>query len=239
MKVNSKVKTAVRRLTRSAGYDLVPLAAGISSLQRRLLTEYAAVAVDVGANVGQYAERLRALGFEGQIVSFEPGADAFAALSVKALRSKGTWDARNVALSDVSGGATLRVSGNSVSSSLLDVAEEHLAAAPSSATVSTEQVKVSTLDEQLIDLDGPLRLKLDVQGLELSVLRGGPRTLQQTVAVQAEISFTHLYDGQTKWLDLCAFLQDNGFLLRYLEPGYEDRRTGFMLQADVVFVRAT
>lgn len=235
--VKAYVKTGLRRAIRSRGYDLVPTAGGISHLQGRLMQDTPTV-LDVGANVGQYAERLRDLGVDSRIISFEPGSRAYGTLARKASKASSRWDARNVALSSEAGTANLRVSANSVSSSLLDVAEAHLQAAPASRTQSTEEVRVSTLDAELDgDAGYPYWLKLDVQGLELRVLEGASRTLTRTRAIQAEVSFAPLYSGQTDWLELCRHLTEAGFLFRYMQPGYEDASTGFMLQADVLFVR--
>jgi FkbM family methyltransferase len=237
MRLNASFKTAVRRATRVLGYDLVPFAGGITSLQVRLLQSIPVV-VDVGANVGQYAERLRDLGYHGRIISFEPNIEAYGILQAKVARQRCRWDIHQVALSSEPGTATLNVSANSVSSSLLTVREEHLRAAPASTTIDRQVVAVSTLDLELTGVgEQPLWIKLDVQGLELPVLRGAQRTLDNTLVVQAEISFDDLYEGQTNWLELCQFLGSQGFTLRYLDGGYEDQATGYMLQADVLFMK--
>lgn len=237
-RLQASAKTAVRKATRRMGYDLVPTAGGLPALQQAILRATTPVAIDIGANVGQYAERLRDLGFAGQIISFEPGAQAYELLAEKA-KKQSHWHVRRRALSDQSGVAMLQVAANSVSSSLLPVAEEHVLAEPRSRTVSQEEVQVVTLDSEMQDeLGRPFWLKLDVQGHELAVLRGAEQTLSDTYAVQAEISFGDLYHGQADWLELCAFLIERGFRLRYLEPGFEDRKTGYMLQADVLFLRA-
>lgn len=235
-RATATAKTVIRRFSRRVGYDIVPLAAGLPALQRRLLCRPGVTALDVGANVGQYAERLRDVGFKGQIVSFEPGSAAFAILRQKASKDP-LWDARHVALSSANGTSTLHVSQNSVSSSLHAVANEHLSAAPRSRTIAAEEVSVDTLDVAVAGGHGQYWIKLDVQGHELAVLAGAERTLTDSFAVQAELSFTDLYDGQADWLTLCAFVREHGLRLRYLEPGYEDRSTGYMLQADALFLR--
>lgn len=205
-------------------------------MQRNLLSEVSTV-VDVGANVGQFAERVRDLGFGGRVISFEPGAEAFRLLQQHASRS-GDWEVRKLALGQAPGVARLNIARNSVSSSLLQVENLHVRADPKSETAATEQVQVSTLDIELNQAtQDPLYLKLDVQGFELSVLRGGDATLGKTRVVQVEVSFDDLYAEQTDWLSLCRHLQDRGFRVRYVDPGYEDRQTGRMLQADLVFVR--
>jgi hypothetical protein len=71
------------------------------------------------------------------------------------------------------------------------------------------------------------------------VLRGAKRVLDRTRAIQTEVSFDALYDDQTPWLDLCRHLQERDFLVRAIEPGFEDGKTGEMLQADLLFVRAS
>lgn len=155
MNVKAVAKATVRRAVRRLGFDVVPLAAGMPKLQPELLA-HTPVAIDVGANVGQYAERLRDIGFAGRIVSFGPGLQAFRTLNRKAA-GDAQWDARRYALGAQSGREILHVSANSVSSSLLDVADEHLRAAPRSRVVTRQEVEVSTLDEQLREeLRGPL-----------------------------------------------------------------------------------
>lgn len=190
--------------------------------------------VDVGANVGQFAERARSLGYSRDILSFEPSSDAFKVLDMRAKRD-GSWSTRRLALGDVPGTGNLNISSNSVSSSLLNVGERHLSAAPKSAIVATESVPISTLERELSELQARhIYLKLDVQGYELPVLRGAGESLKRTDIVRFEVSFDALYEGQSSWTDVCNVLQDNGFAIRYIEPGYEEESTGFMLQADFI-----
>jgi hypothetical protein len=113
----------------------------------------------------------------------------------------------------------------------------HLAAAPASREVETQPVAVSTLDAEVPDWANRLYLKLDVQGYERTALDGAKRTLERVSAIQLELSFDHLYKGQSNWIELCAWLEDFGFVLRYIEPGYEDPKSGAMLQADFLFLR--
>jgi hypothetical protein len=56
--------------------------------------------IDVGANVGQYAERLRKDAYTGWIVSFEPTAAAYEELAALANKD-GRWKAINIALGDM------------------------------------------------------------------------------------------------------------------------------------------
>ena len=55
---------------------------------RLLASERIDLLLDVGANEGQYALRMRRAGFQGRIVSFEPLSDAFAALERRAAATR-------------------------------------------------------------------------------------------------------------------------------------------------------
>lgn len=233
----STAGSVLRRVLRHEGYDVVPLAGGFTELQRRLLPT-ADVVVDVGANVGQYRRLVRGLGFAGPVVSFEPGADAYAALRTAATADP-QWETRRLALADAQGEATLQVSRNSVSSSLLSMREEHIRAAPGSEPSHCETVPVSTLDAELTGIGGAKWLKLDVQGAEMAVLRGGERILRTTVVIQTEMSLSPLYDGQTDFLELSGFLRDEGFRLCHVLPGFRDTDSGHLLQMDGLFVRTS
>jgi FkbM family methyltransferase len=234
--LTSSVKVLVRKLLRSAGYEVTRSSSAFSDMQRRLLARCDLVA-DVGANTGQYADLVRSLGFRGSVVSFEPQLAAANVLRARADRTPG-WDVRPVALGSEPGTATLRVSRNSVSSSLLDIREEHVRAAPRSSVIAREEVTVSTLDDELAAVPGrAVWLKLDVQGAELPILEGGAATLDRTLAVQSEMSLQPLYDGQTDYLDLCAHLRRNGFVLCHLTPGFTDPTSAALLQIDGLFAR--
>lgn len=57
-------------------------------------------------------------------------------------------------------------------------------------------------------------IKIDTQGYELEILRGAKRTLcNQVVAVEVEVEFASLYEGQPLFRDIDVFLSDCGFSL--------------------------
>lgn len=235
MNLDPRLKTAIRKVTRRWGYDLVPFDSDFIALQKSILRTIDLV-VDVGANTGQYAERLRQLGYAKPIISFEPGVDPYSYLAASARRD-GSWTARQVALGAGQGSAVLHVTANGMSSSLRQPLEAHVGADKGVRVVDSYKVAVATLDSELADDEGDsLWLKLDVQGHELEVLRGGPATLSRSLAVQVEMSFVQLYTDQAPWLDLVAHLLEKGLVLCHLDPGFVDRRTGFLQQADGLFL---
>ncbi len=104
------VLSRVRELVRRTGFDVtrypLPYASAdpSSAYVRRIGELGATVVLDVGANVGQFAQHLRAAGWEGRIVSYEPLSTAFGALSRNAAKDP-QWQVFNVALGATKGSA--------------------------------------------------------------------------------------------------------------------------------------
>jgi hypothetical protein len=75
-----------------------------------------------------------------------------------------------------------------------------------------DRIPVSTrrLDD-LPEIDPVDYLKLDVQGSELAILRGGQRTLAKTLIIHLEMPFVPIYRKQPLFGDLDAFLRSAGF----------------------------
>jgi FkbM family methyltransferase len=196
--------------------------------------------LDVGANTGQYAETLKANGFRGRVISFEPTSEAFRTLAQKAASDE-RWSCEQLALSDSEGMRPINLSANSWSSSLLPLAARSVRSAPGSVYVGSEAVTTSRLDtvaQRLFRPGDRVLLKLDVQGHELAVLRGGKRALTHIEAVESELSVVPLYEGQPLIVGVLVFLNQLGFELVALEPGYCDPHTGQVLQLDGLFVRS-
>lgn len=231
-------KARIRSVSRLAGYDIVRFRTSTSEHVAHLVADCRIDGlIDVGANEGQYAQRMRAYGFGGAVISFEPGAAAFRRLSSAAAKDR-AWECRMKALGRSPGETELFISENSVSSSTLAMTERHVAAAPESVYVARETVEVSTLDAELGGVGAEaLWLKVDVQGAELEVLAGGPGTLQRTQIVEIELSLAPLYEGQPLIAEVIQRLSDLGFNLVQFEPGLQNPDTGDLLQGDGIFKR--
>lgn len=233
-----KWKVPIQRAVRRLGYELTALEMSeVDHLTRLVERLDVDLLIDVGANQGQYATRFRQLGYQGDIVSFEPMSDAFASLA-KAARTDDRWQVKQLAVGAENGSATLHVAANSVSSSLLDVGEVHVAAAPESQQLRDETVTVTTLDDALT---GPsfqsAWLKIDTQGFESEVLAGATRSLAKVSVVQCELSLVELYVGQPHFLDVLQRIEALGFRTVRITPGFTDPTTGDLLQFDVTAAR--
>jgi FkbM family methyltransferase len=244
-RARAQLAEGVQRALRRLGYELhaypppIALDADDERRSRLLAARAISLVLDVGANEGQYAQRLRAAGYGGRIVSFEPLAEVHARLE-RATASDRSWEARRLALGEEDGEAELNVAANTYSSSLLPMGERHLESAPQSAYVGTETVPAARLDsiwDELARERDRVWLKLDVQGYELHVLRGAAAKLATVDVVQAEMALVPLYEGDVPWRELVDWLGERGFRLAGLEAGFGDPDTGELLQADGIFLR--
>ena len=196
--------------------------------------------LDVGANIGQFGERLFQAGFQGRLVSFEPLSSAHMKLSETAKRYSKWSVAPRAAVGRQAGETVINVSANMVSSSLLPIRGEHVDSAPSSRYVGTETVKVISLEDYLNESDGTrIFLKLDTQGFEFEVLKGAEKLLASSiVGVQTEFSLAPLYDGQPDYIELLAWLRDRNFQPWALCSEFSDTQTSRLLQANIVLFRS-
>jgi FkbM family methyltransferase len=220
----------LRRRHRNAPAD------AYAELRRGSITRYAPdLLVDAGASRGNYARRTRREGFEGRILSLEPLSQPFERLKRRSRRHP-LWECRRAAVGSRPGRATMFVSGNSVSSSLLEMTTVHSSAAPASATVGQETVEVVRIDELGIRPDERIFLKCDLQGYELEALRGAAGVLDQVVLAELELSMRELYSGQPLIDEVLAFLMGHGLCCIGLQQGFS-QPDGSWLQADGLFVR--
>jgi FkbM family methyltransferase len=194
--------------------------------------------LDVGANTGQYAARMRGIGYAGEIVSFEPMRAAYEELAANA-GGDSMWSCRDFALGDAESESRIHVSGNSVSSSILPMLPEHEKHAPASKVTNDETIRVKRLDG-LPDWNAwagkkGIWLKIDVQGYEDHVLAGASGCLDRVAAIQLELSLRPLYSNQLTLSPMLERLEELGFDPVAFEPGFTDKQSGELLQVDGIF----
>ena len=142
------------------------------------------ICVDAGANSGWYTLLLAELaGPDGAVHAFEPDPRAFAQLAENVALNRNRADVRlnNIALGRSSGTMPLYTTRNSQLSSLHPIAPDflphhaaaHDAARPSHVTVTTLDAYAGLMGLPRIDF-----IKLDVEGSEFDVLRGGERIIR-------------------------------------------------------------
>ena len=195
---------------------------------------------DVGANAGQFGVLLREIGFDGKIISFEPLSDAREIL-LNISKNDPLWQiALQTAIGEENGEIEIQIAGNSQSSSVLDMLDTHVRAAPDSKYIGKEKVALRTLDSiapDYMDSNSIAFIKIDTQGYETQVMNGAKKLMSQIVGLQVEISLVPLYKGQCLFDEMLKKLKNDGFELWSISTVFSDPNTAQLLQVDATFFR--
>jgi FkbM family methyltransferase len=222
MRLRAAIRSAVRNVT---GYDVhkfdprfsphaihaIDVGRGPYEDIAQRLTDPCPVLFDVGANIGQTTEQLIKLFPTAQIHAFEPGADAFCALSA-AYSARKEVNLNKIGVAAHSGTKPFFENSMSLLSSFLRIGVEGWGI-PTRRSV----VPVITIDEYC-SMHGIARidlLKSDTQGFDLEVLKGSARMLKarRICLIYLEITLVHLYRGLPRMEEIISFLAEYGFSL--------------------------
>jgi FkbM family methyltransferase len=189
------------------------------------------------------------------IYGFDADADATEAANVDLEKRQVSWREVHVpiGLSDQQGEKTLYVTKAPMCTSLYPPNEPFLArfsGLPELVNLDFEiEIETTTLDnfcasEGVDEIDF---LQIDVQGADLNVLQGATNLLRRSgLAIQIEVEFSQLYQGQPLFADVDIFLRRQGFSLFDLTTAYRTRslspirghnRFGQLLWGDAFYLR--
>lgn len=216
-------------------------------LIKKLVTSETPVIFDIGAHHGESIQFLKKLFEKSFIYSFEPDPDSFKTLSSKAVRGVNYY---NLALSDADGRSTFYRNKVSHTNSLLKVnLKSKDSIGITAAKVNDDklymsefniefQVNTTRLDSfaKLNFINNVDLLKIDVQGAESNVLKGGKEILKKTTVVILEINFFDYYEEQTSFLDIESLLSPLGFKLYSISEISNNPMNGRTDWAEVVYV---
>ena len=195
-----------------------------------------ALVVDVGAYEGRWTEMVRRVFPATRVLMVEAQHEKEAALNAVARKHVGAVDVA-IALLGPEAGRTVAFHAMESGSSVLNE--------QSDVPRTTHQIPMQRLDDLLRERSlGPVALlKLDVQGYELEVLRGGAVALSQAAVVLLETSFLEFNRGGATFAEVVAFMSEHGFcvydicsLIRRSDLAL-DVSDGTLVQSDLLFVR--
>lgn len=234
----------IQRLFHKLGLDLrLYRTSNYASVKRILKSNNINLVFDVGANTGQYCNFLRTAGYYGRVVSFEPLSNAYLQL-VKNSSRDSLWEvAPRMAIGDSQGEMIINIAGNSgLSSSLLPMLSLHEQNCPESSYIDSELVNIDRLDsagaKYIVDDSDRIYLKIDTQGYEKYALEGASRIIPLIRAIQLELSLVNLYDGAPVFRDMLDYMDNLGYSLYWIKPGFTDVQSGQMLQLDAIFSKS-
>lgn len=195
--------------------------------------------IDIGAHNGDFSDSVtRYCGIKKAIL-VEPLAH-----KIELLRERfpgPEYHIINNAVSDVRGTSSFEVNRAAETSSLLKIKRD----LPELKDVDVRLMNMTecqtiTLDDLfgMFDISSADLLKMDVQGAEHLVIRGGQNALRKTKRVWTEVSFKPLYESSSNFMDVYHALYELGFTLMEISRGFQGP-DGELLQADALFVRGS
>jgi FkbM family methyltransferase len=194
--------------------------------------------LDVGANTGQFANRVNEILPNVKIISFEPIKKCFDELLANTRSINVT--AFNVALGEENTHQEINISAHSPSSSLLKMADLHTEVFAGTNFVEKETITVKKLDDLFngLAVNGKFMVKIDVQGFEDRVIKGGIETLKKADSILIETSFEELYEDQLLFDGIYKLLTGIGFIFKGNVTQAINKKDGRILYAESFFVNA-
>ncbi len=184
-------------------------------------------ALDIGANIGNHSVFFST--YFSQVHSFEPSPDTYYLLHYNA-KQRENITAHNMGLGDLSGQFHMVENHTNIGGTYIDTADND--------QDRGETISVQKMDELSIDLDALTFMKIDVEGFEERVIKGGIESIKKhqplIVFEQAEQEFM---DGSTpsievlKSLGYCFCWQNKQKVSRF----WLIRRLANLFQATVGF----
>jgi FkbM family methyltransferase len=192
--------------------------------------------LDIGANTGQFANLIQKILPQANIISFEPIKKCYDELleNTKSINVK----ALNCALGDVEEKQKINISAHSPSSSLLNMTDLHTEVFTGTNFIEKEIIDVKKLDSVFPDLQvtGNFMIKVDVQGFEDKVIKGGIETFKKADCVLIETSFAELYKGQLLFDGIYQLLINLGFEFKGNYSQTKNKEDGSILYAESFFI---
>ncbi len=242
--VRRRILKLAQRQARRAGYALVVAPARETGAPTWDVWDWVAAQaqirtiIDIGANDGEYGAYLHEFFAARTVHAFEPLASSRAKLD--ALRGR-IPDLRvhTVALSDEVGQAIFHENAFGPASSLLQISDEARRAFPETESAVAVTVPLARLDDILsVDtLEPDIFIKIDVQGAEDRVIRGGQAVFSAASVVLIEMSFAPFYVGQPLFDDVHRQLTTCGLHFAGFKNQINDPSNGRPLFAHCLYLR--
>lgn len=173
------------------------------------------VVIDVGCRWG-FAEKFLAADKRFHVYGFDP--DEKECERLRELYAADLVTLIPLGLAGAPGQRTLYLTKEPACSSLLRPDKELTERYPAlqcARQIGSTMVATTTLDAWAgqFPLTSADYIKVDTQGTELEILKGGRHLLQSARCVEVEVEFNPIYQGQPLFADVDAFLRSQGFVL--------------------------
>lgn len=221
-RISALVPDKWKRHLKTALFEAPDTEASLRRMQR--LGFNPAVVIDVGAYIGEWTRGFKRIFPSARILMVEPQPSHLDRLRPVAAAFNG------VELAPVLCGAQERGS-----------VPFHMCESARPTVVSTISVPMTTFDKFTANkvFARPDFLKLDIQGYELEVLRGGELALASADAVLMEVNLLGILDGAPLFHEATQFMSERGFQVYDICSFFRRPYDGALWQVDVIFVRSS
>lgn len=195
--------------------------------------------LDLGANVGDWSQAALGAFPEAEIYAFEPLPLVYQKLTER-FKGEKRFHAFDLAITDKEGLASFHQNEFSPSSSLLNMRQTHKDHFKFTSNEKSTEVKISKLDTvfENIPLKENILIKMDVQGSESNVIRGGAKTVSRAKVVILETSFETLYENEPLFDGIYKTMVNLGFKYHGQMGQLNSPVNSLPLQADCIFLRS-
>jgi FkbM family methyltransferase len=187
---------------------------------------------DIGANIGKKSRLYHKLFPQARIYCFEPVPRTYQRLARWAAQQNGAVQTFNMALGSVAGETSIHWNQkHSGGSTLLEPALER------EHEFVEVRVPMETLDRvaQRLDIREQIFVKIDVEGFDMEVVKGGIDLIRRASAVMIEIGLSESPNDLPTFRDFVNVLDTLGYMYRgNLSHGYVN---GIPHLADAVFIK--
>lgn len=229
---------AIRKMLNNYGYEIVKLQ-NTDTFEIGVWVEKIGIKtiIDIGSNEGQFIKSVNRVLPGRRILAFEPIKGCYDKLVANTAHLNVT--AYNCGLSDQEGSTEINISENFVSSSILPMENLHKNLYPESNYVSKQTIALKRLDDIVAaaNVETNILLKIDVQGYEDKVIKGGTETIKKAAVIVIEYSYQPIYEGQWLFDDTYRYFTDNGFTFIGVADQAGSGKNGVPIYGDAIFIK--
>lgn len=194
--------------------------------------------IDIGANVGEFTIIFAELFPDATVFAFEPLPNCYRQLQERT-KNRNNIHCYNVGLGNEDGSMEIHESDWHPASSFREMDSLHKMNYPHSSGSKDLTVNIKRLDdvlegEKLVD---NIFIKMDVQGFEDEVIKGGNKIFSKAKVIIVEVSFEQLYKGEPLFHGLYSLLEPLGFKFAGNLKQSVNKKDGRFLQADCIFIK--
>jgi FkbM family methyltransferase len=243
----NKLKFILRKILNNLGYEVRKIGSPVVNPVAKKdfwnwLRAYGNIksVIDIGANNGEFAEFISTYFAAKITIAIEP-LPGYDILIKERLNKIPNLHVFNCAISDQIGTTQFRVNPYSPASSLLETTSFSTKEFPQVLDQEHQKlvdVEIKRLDDILksLELEENLLIKVDVQGLEDKVIKGGLETFKRASFVLIEMSFIEMYLGQPLFEEVHQLLRQCGFRFSGIKNQIDAPSSGQPLFAHCLYV---